>query len=74
MKKMLIFLLVFVLGGISGVIVQYRTSGAADRAKITALEDELKARNDRLDKCTDALINGLRPRGQTPAPPATAPK
>jgi hypothetical protein len=68
MKRIAIFVLIFVLGGISGIVVQYATSGAADRARIAALEGELKSRNDKLDKCTDALINL-----QTSAPHATPP-
>lgn len=73
MKKMLMFVLIYVLGGISGVVLQYQTSGAADRARMAALEDELKSRNDKLDRCTDALINGLHQSGAAAAPPATAP-
>jgi len=57
MKRMFIFVLIFVLGGISGIGVYYTTSGAADRARIAALEAELKSKNDKIDKCTDALIN-----------------
>lgn len=75
MKKALIFLLIYVLGGISGIVLQYQTSGASDRARIAALEDELKWRSDKLDRCTDALINGLHPSGQSAAPsPAGGPK
>jgi len=74
MKKIVTFLLVFVLGGIAGVVVQYQTSGASDRARIAALEDELKSRSDKLDRCTDALINGLHVNGTNATPPGTAPK
>lgn len=74
MKKILIFVLIYILGGISGMVVQYQTSGATDRARIAALEDELKSRNDKLEKCTDALINSLHPSGTAAAPPAAAPK
>jgi len=68
MKRMMSFLLVFVLGGIAGIALQYWTSGAVNRARIAALEDELKSRNDKLDKCTDVLINGMH--SNAPAPPA----
>jgi len=71
MKKMLIFVLIYVVGGISGVVVQYRTSGATDRARIAALEDDLKSRNDKLDRCTDALINGLHVNVPQTAVPST---
>jgi hypothetical protein len=72
MKKIVMLVLIYVLGGISGIVLQYQTSGAADRARIAAVEDELKARNDKLDRCTDALINGLRPNASpTTSPPAT---
>jgi hypothetical protein len=76
MKRLLIFGLIYIIGGCSGVIFYSLTSGAADRGRIAALESELRSRNDRLDKCTDALINGLHPNApQTPAPAtATNPK
>ena len=57
---------------ILGLVVIFRsaTSGAADRGQIAVLENELKSRNDKLDKCTDALINNLHPNApQTAAPP-----
>jgi hypothetical protein len=57
MKNVVSFLLVFFLGAIAGVGIYYKTSGAAERARVATLEAELKARNDKLDKCTDALIN-----------------
>jgi hypothetical protein len=63
--------LVYIIGGISGVIFYSITSGTADRARITMLESELKSRNDKLDKCTDALINGLHPNSPQTAPSAT---
>jgi len=76
MKRFMIFGLVYIIGGISGVIFHSVTSGAADRGRIAALESELKTRNDKLDKCTDALINGLHSNApQSAAPPtATNPK
>ena len=73
MKKIMILVLVYIIGGISGVIFHSATSGAADRGRITALESELQSRNDKLDKCTDALINGLHPNAPQPAAPTTAP-
>lgn len=76
MKRLLILGLVYLIGGSSGVIFYSLTSGATDRGRIAALESELKSRNDKLDKCTDALINGLHPNAPpTPAPAtATSPK
>ena len=47
MKRIATFLLIFFLGSISGIGVQHVTSGAADRARIAALEAELKSRNDK---------------------------
>ena len=75
MKRLMILGLVYIVGGISGVIFHSATSGAADRGRIAVLENELKSRNDKLDKCTDALINSLHPNApQTTAPPtATSP-
>ena len=73
MKRIMVFVL-FSLGGISGIGVQHATSGASDRARIAALESELKSRNDKLDKCTDALIN-LHANVPQPTPPiATSPR
>jgi len=62
MKRLIILGLVYIIGAISGVIFDSATSGAADRGRIAVLESELKARNDKLDKCTDALINPRHPR------------
>lgn len=74
MKRLAILGLMYIIGGISGVIWHSVTSGAEDRSRIAALESELKSRNDKLDKCTDALINGLHT-SQTTAPlTATSPK
>jgi hypothetical protein len=56
MKAAAIYILVFLLGGLGGFVLHYSTSGASDRARIAALEDELKARNAKLDKCTDVLL------------------
>ena len=70
MKKLMILGFVYIIGGISGVIFHSATSGAADRGRIAALESELKSRSEKLDKCTDALINGLHPNApQTAGPP-----
>jgi len=71
MKRLMIFGLVYIIGGISGIIFHSGTSGAADRGRIAVLESELKSRNDKLDRCTDALINGLHPNAPQTAAPAT---
>ena len=71
MKKALVFVVVFLLGFISGVLYHHWTGGATDRARISALETELKARNEKLDKCTDALIQGLH---ATTPPSVATPK
>ena len=72
MKRTIIVGLVYVIGGISGVIFHSVTSGAADRDRIVALESELKSRNEKLDKCTDTLINTLHPNPPQATAPATA--
>jgi hypothetical protein len=71
MKRLAILGLVYIIGGISGVIFHTVTSGVEDRSRILVLESELKSRNDKLDKCTDALINGLHPIAPPTAAPAT---
>ena len=70
MKKIAILVLVYIIGGVSGVIFHSMTSGAVDQVRIATLESELKSRNDKLDKCTDALINGLHPTTPQAAAPA----
>ena len=61
MKRIGILVLMYVVGGISGVVYHSMTSGATDRARIAALDGTLKERNEKLDKCTTALIEGLHP-------------
>jgi CheY-specific phosphatase CheX len=72
MKKLAILVLVYIIGSVSGVIFHSMTSGAADQLRIAMLESELKSRNDKLDKCTDALINGLHPTIPQAAAPANS--
>ncbi|GAC1429360.1 MAG: hypothetical protein NVS1B11_14880 [Terriglobales bacterium] len=73
-KRMWIFVLVFVAGTITGFIAQYATFGGTDRARITALEEQLKSRNDKLERCTDDLINALHTNTPSDTKPAGAPK
>jgi hypothetical protein len=61
MRRIGILVLIYVVGGVSGVAYHSMTTGAADRARIAVLEDALKGRNEKLDKCTTALIEGLHP-------------
>jgi len=72
MKRLMILGLVYIIGGVSGAIFHSATSGASDRARIATLESDLKSRSDKLDKCTDALINGLHPNAPQTAAPASA--
>jgi len=72
MKRIAIFLLIFVLGGITGIVAQYATFGAANRTRIAALENELKTRNEKLDRCTDALIKGSQTNAPQTIPPISA--
>ena len=61
MKRIGVLLLIYVVGGFSGVVYHSMTTGATDRTRIAALDGELKERNEKLDKCTTALIEGLHP-------------
>ncbi len=61
MKKLAIFVIIYVFGGISGITYNYFTAGASYRARIVAMQNELNAKNDKLDKCTSALIEGMHP-------------
>ncbi len=72
MKQMWIYILVFVFGAIAGVTVQYATSGGRDRDHIANLEEQLRVRNDKLEKCTDVLVNGMHATMPTTSQPAPA--
>jgi hypothetical protein len=61
MKRIGVLVLIYVVGGISGAVYHSMTTGAVDRARITALDSTLKERNEKLEKCTTALIEGLHP-------------
>jgi hypothetical protein len=61
MKRIGILLLIYAVGGVSGVVYHSMTAGATDQARIAALDGALKERNEKLDKCTTALIEGLHP-------------
>ena len=61
MKRIGILVLIYVVGGISGAVYRSMTTGAVDRARIAALEGMLKERNEKLEKCTTALIEELHP-------------
>jgi hypothetical protein len=71
MKKMLVWIVIYLAGAISGVIYNYTTNGAKDRSRIAALESEVNAQSEKLNKCANALIEGIHP--NAPAPPP-APK
>ena len=69
MKKILAWIVIYLAGVISGVIYNYTTSGARDRSRIRALESEINAQSEKLNKCANALIEGIRL--STPTPPPT---
>jgi hypothetical protein len=71
MRKILVWVVIYLVGAVSGVLYDYTSRGAKDRLRITALEAEVNARNEKLEKCTSALIEGMHP--NTPAA-APAPK
>ena len=57
MKRIGILVLIYVVGGISGVVYHSMTTGAVDRARIASLDGELKARNEKLEKCSIGLTH-----------------
>jgi len=61
MRRIGILVLIYLVGVVSGALLHSMTSGAADRTRIAALDSQLKERNDKLEKCTTALIEGLHP-------------
>jgi hypothetical protein len=67
MKKILVWTVIYLAGAISGVIYNYTTNGAKDRSRIQTLESELNSQNEKLNKCANALIEGIRP--YSPASP-----
>ena len=67
MKRIGILVLIYVVGGISGAAYHSMTAGAVDRARIAALDGTLKERNEKLEKCTTALIEGLHPTVTAPS-------
>jgi hypothetical protein len=69
MKKILVWVVIYLVGAISGVIYNYTTSGARDRSRIRGLEAEINAQSEKLNKCTNALIEGIRPSTPPPLPP-----
>jgi hypothetical protein len=66
MKRIGILVLINVVGGMSGAMYHSMTTVAVDRARIAALDGALLERNEKLDKCTTALIEGLHPRVTAP--------
>lgn len=71
MKRILIWVVIYLLGAVSGVLYNLTTSGAKDRSRIVALENELSAKNEKLDKCTSSLIEQTRPNVPPPTPVPT---
>jgi hypothetical protein len=61
MKRIGILVLIYIVGGISGAVYHSMTSGAVYRARIAELDGTLKERNEKLEKCTTALIEELHP-------------
>ena len=59
MKRIAILVLVYMVGGVSGAVYHSVTAEAADRGRIAALESQIGERNEKLDKCTTALIENL---------------
>ena len=56
MKRILTIVIIYALGVVSGLVYQHTTSGARERARTAAVESEMKVKNDKLEKCTDILI------------------
>ena len=71
MKRILFWVVIYLLGAVSGVLYNFTTSGAKDRSRIVALENELSAKNEKLDKCTSSLIEQTRPNAPPPTPVPT---
>jgi len=59
MKRFAVFTVIYIVGLASGMTLQYLTTGAKERSRVAAVEQELKAKSDKLEKCTDVLIEKL---------------
>jgi uncharacterized membrane-anchored protein YhcB (DUF1043 family) len=49
-KRIGILVLIYLVGVVSGAVLHSMTSGAVDRARIVALDSQLKERNDKLSE------------------------
>jgi hypothetical protein len=68
MKNILIIVVIYLIGALSGILYHYATSGSVRRNEIAALQSDLKARNEKLEKCKGALFEDLRPNAPPTAP------
>jgi hypothetical protein len=71
-KRILTIVIVYALGVVSGVVYQHTTSGARERARTAAVESEMKVKSDKLEKCTDILIDKYHVTTSDKAPPTAA--
>lgn len=55
MKKLLIWIVIYFVGVVSGVVFNWTTSGAKDRGRIAALEAEVTGKNNEVSQCRNAL-------------------
>lgn len=55
MKKLLLWVVIYLVGVVSGVVFNWTTSGAKDRLRIVALEAEVSVKNNEVGQCRNAL-------------------
>ena len=55
MRRALMWVIIYLLGVVSGAIFYYTTYGANDRGRIAALEAEVSGKNNELSQSRNAL-------------------
>ncbi|HET7439766.1 MAG TPA: hypothetical protein VFJ47_00570 [Terriglobales bacterium] len=55
MKKLLLWVVIYLVGVVSGVVINWTTSGAKDRGRIAALESEVSGKTSEVGQCRNAL-------------------
>lgn len=71
MRQLLLWVVIYLLGVVSGGIFYSTTYGANDRSKISALEAEVSGKNNELSQCRNALEKCAS--ALSPSAPAVAP-
>lgn len=72
MRKLVLWVVIYLLGVLSGGVFYSTTYGANDRSRISVLEAEVSGKNNELSQCRNALekcASALSPSTPTATPP-----